>query len=323
MRWGKSMQKIIKFSVLLSIIFILSIIFMGTKISDSIIFIFEEPFLTIGLFIRKLSLLSALGNMVALFLYLCFSFIPLWLLIWMIIKKKTINIDYWFLSSITIFLLWMMYYMINPNLLTEMLPPILSNQIIDGNITVLRIYRVGFVFTLDVLIITYLFVRFYVYQKTSIYKLINVIVYIVVFSVIFRTFYIQFSILINRESTNSFNNLQNIMNFTLQLVSTIIIVSLINLFQQLIRYLELNEVNDQLLDLSKRVSKYAIVSVVVILSSLLINNLYHLLLAKQLEDIQFILTIPMLDLVVVMVMLLITEYIRRTYLIHEENSLTI
>ena len=88
MRWGKSMQKIIKFSVLLSIIFVLLSIFMGTKISDSIIFIFEEPFLTIGLFIRKLSLLSALGNMVALFLYLCFSFIPLWLLIWMIIKKK-------------------------------------------------------------------------------------------------------------------------------------------------------------------------------------------------------------------------------------------
>jgi len=317
------MNKITIFSILLSLCFIILSIFVGKELSNQVIFIFEEPFQLIGYSIRKLSLLGGMGNIFAIFLYLVISLMPIFIFIYIFKKKKIVKIDYIFTPLFSLLLFFIMYYMINPNLLTELLPPVLALQVIEGNLTALRIFRVGLVFTLDIFLIIYLFVRFYVCQKTSIYKLIQIILYMIAFSTVFNTFYIQLSNLLRNFSINPYDNFQSIMNFGFQLASTFIIVYLIVHFQKLVRYLESNEIDSQLIDLSIKISNFAVVSVIVILSKLLISNLYNMVFSKQMQDIKFILSIPMLELMIVMVMLLITEYIKRTYIIHEENALTI
>ncbi|PKK98136.1 MAG: hypothetical protein CVV57_08750 [Tenericutes bacterium HGW-Tenericutes-2] len=317
------MNKITIFSILLSLCFIILSIFIGKELSNQVIFIFEEPFQLLGDSIRKLSLLGGMGNIFAIFLYLAISLIPILILIYIIKRKKIVKIDYIFTPLLSLLLFFIMYYMINPNLLIELLPPVLALQVIEGNLTALRIFRVGLVFTLDIFLIIYLFVRFYVCQKTSIYKLIQIILYMIAFSTVFNTFYIQLSNLLRNFSINPYDNFQSIMNFSFQLVSTFIIVYLIGHFQKLVRYLESNEIDSQLIDLSIKISNFAVVSVIVILLNLLINNVYNMVFSKQMQDIKFILSIPMLELMIVMVMLLITEYIKRTYIIHEENALTI
>ena len=317
------MNKITIFSILLSLCFIILSIFVGKELSNQVIFIFEEPFQLIGYSIRKLSLFGGMGNIFAIFLYLIISLIPIFILIYTFKKKKIVKIDYFFIPLIGLLLFWIMYYMINPNLLIEFLPPVLALQVIEGDLTALRIFRVGLVFTLDIFVIIYLFIRLYVCQKTSIYKLIYIILYALAFSIVFNTFYIQLSSLIRSFSMNPYDNFQSMMNFGFQLVSTSIIIILIVHFQKLVEYLESNEINSQLIDLSTKISNFAVVSVIVILSNLFINNLYNVVFSKQMQDVKFILSIPMLELMIVMVMLLITEYIKRTYLVHEENALTI
>jgi len=323
MKRGNHMNKIAIFSILLSLCFIILSIFVGKELSNQVIFIFEEPFQLIGYSIRKLSLLGGMGNIFAIFLYLIISLIPIFILIYTFKKKKIVKIDYFFIPLISLLLFWMMYYMINPNLLIELLPPVLALQVIEGDLTALKIFRVGLVFTLDIFVVIYLFIRFYVCQKTSIYKLIHIILYALAFSIVLGTFYIQLSSLLRNFSINPYDNFQSIMNFGFQLASASIIIILIVYFQKLVEYIESNKINSQLIDLSTRISNFALVSVVVILSNLFINNLYNMVFSKQMQDIKFILSIPMLELMIVMVMLLITEYIKRTYLVHEENALTI
>src|SRR5690606_252211 len=156
-----------------------------------------------------------------------FSLIPTFIFIYIFKKKKTLKIDYFFIPLLSLLLFFIFYYMINPNLLTELLPPLLALQVIQGDILSLRIFRVGLIFTLDVFIIIYLFVRYYVYQNTSIFKLINLILYILTFLIVFNTFYVQLSSLIRTFSVNPYESFQSIMNFLFQLVSTAIIVIII------------------------------------------------------------------------------------------------
>lgn len=79
--------------------------------------IFTFPFEQIGWALRQLSLSGGVGNLFAIILYVFIGLIPC--IAWLVLKKqgKGCKVDY-FLFPISGFLLFVLYYMINPGLFT-------------------------------------------------------------------------------------------------------------------------------------------------------------------------------------------------------------
>ncbi|MBU1143975.1 MAG: hypothetical protein KKH92_10090 [Firmicutes bacterium] len=317
------MRRITKYTIILSVILFVTSFFLGKESSENILFIFEQPFVFIGKQLRSMSLSGGFGNFTSIFIYILISGIPLWILGFMVWKKKAIRIDYICLPIISISLFFLMYLMINQNLVIEMLPPLLAVLITEGNVAALRIYNVGMILTLDVILLLYIFTRYFLFKKVSIYKLISVILYIIILSILIQTLLIGSNAIWNNETVNRYESAQKWINYLFKLALTFMIVFVLIKFQLMSKHIELNVVDKNLSDLTKKISKLSVVTVFVILSEFLFINIYQIIFSKNMENIRFALSIPMFELFIVMVMLLIAEYVKRTYDIHEENALTI
>ncbi len=78
------------------------------------------PFEQIGMFLRQLSLSGVFGNFVAILLYIFICMVPFGIYVYMRIKKKEKKIDL-LLPMLSLFLFEMIYFMINPGLMPEMI----------------------------------------------------------------------------------------------------------------------------------------------------------------------------------------------------------
>ncbi len=321
--WGIYMRKITKYSIALAILFLILGFWIGKDLSSNIIFIFEQPYVFIGEQMRAMSLQGGFSNFFSIFVYILFSGIPLIILLLMVLKKKAIHVDFIFLPVITIALFLIMYLMVNQNLLVEMMPPVLAIHVIDGDVTALRIYNTGIILTFDAILLLYLFTRFFIFKKISIFKLINVILYVFITTLLIETFLMGTSMIISSDTVNPYDKTQEILNYFFNVVSSVIIVVILGNFQRLSTQLESNAIDLNMISLTKKISKLSLLSIFVIFSSFFIINTYQIIFSQKMFNIGFILDIPLLESFIVMVMLLITEYVKRTFDIHEENALTI
>lgn len=82
--------------------------------------IFAFPFEQIGKGLRMLSLSGAVGNIIAIVLYVLLSMLPFGIYVYMRIRKKEKKID-WILPLLSCFLFEMIYLMVNPGLIPEMI----------------------------------------------------------------------------------------------------------------------------------------------------------------------------------------------------------
>ena len=317
------MTKITKYTITVSVILFVTSFFLGKESSENILLIFEQPFVFIGKQLRSMSLSGGFGNLIAIVFYVFISSIPLWILGYFFFKKKVIKVDYILLPILSIALFMVIYLMINQNLVIEMLPPVLAIPVIDGDLAALRIYNVGIIMTFYTLLLLYLFARYFIFKKVSIYKLVNVILYLLIFTILLKTILIDTSILMNSETSNHYDTAQEILNYFFKLASTAIIVFILINFQLLSKHLELKVIDTNLFQLTKMISKFSLISIFVIISQYLVINLYQIAFSSEMYNIGFILSVPIFELLLVMIMLLITEYMKRTYDIYEENALTI
>lgn len=317
------MTKITKYTIIVSVILFVTSFLIGKGLSENIIFIFEQPYVFIGSILRNLSLSGVFGNLIAILLYILISGIPLWILGYLVLNKKVIRIDYIFLPIITISLFALMYLMINQNFVIEMLPPILTIPVLDGDLAALRIYNVGIVMTFYALLLIYSFIKFFLFNKVSIYKLVNFIIYLILFVVLSKTLLFETSIVMNSEPMNSYDTAQMILSYLLQIASASIISFILIHFHELSLHLSYKVIDLNLVQLTKKISKLSLLGIVVIFSGFLIINLFQIIFSNRMLNIGFTLNIPIFELLLVMVMLLITEYIKQTYDIHEDNALTI
>lgn len=317
------MKKTIIFSSLVSICFILISLIFGHDLIITSVFAFTQPFSTIGQLLRDLSLLQGIYNALAIIAYILISIVPLYFMGFLLWKKKTIKIDFIFLPILSIMLFGLLYVMINWNIIIEMLPSLLRANTGDILEQVVNIFKFGLAVTFDALILLYLFIRYFIIKTTPIHLLIDAILIMLIFVILQSVFLIELSSLLNSLSINNYDNVHLILTYLLNVASSVIVVILLIYFYKLSRQLSIIDMSEKLIEDTKKILKLSVISVIIIFAGLLTTNIYQIIFSGSLQDIRFVLNIPIFELTITMVMMLISEYMIRTYEVHEENALTI
>lgn len=111
-------QKTLRTILVLEALFCIVMAFMRSALAENATSIMAFPFGQIATLLRSLSLSGSVGNIAAIILYVALSLIPLLVLLILRRRQHGIHPEDWLLLVLSVLHFVIMYYMINPGLLT-------------------------------------------------------------------------------------------------------------------------------------------------------------------------------------------------------------
>lgn len=287
------------------------------------------PFEQIGMGIRVLSLSGVVGNLIAIVLYVTISLLPCLAYLILRKKEKACKID-WMLPALSILLLIVNYYMINPGLLKENVPGTGKWMLGSGVYAVLT---------------GYLILRFVQKSASASVKKLqkNILLllgcsnFVFVYAVFGQEFGKLVTAILEVQSANTGFGWEmgiesqmtdlGITYFVLAIqffgnaLPYLLDIVIIFFAIDMIRAFEVNRYSEQAMTATNRladVCKKALVLTVIVQIAV---NILQILFYKMLYQINLTITIPLLSILFVMVALLYAKYLKEDQKLKQENDL--
>lgn len=287
------------------------------------------PLEQIGWGLRQLSLSGAIGNVCAIIIYLLVSFIPCGVF-WILKKKGKYQKTDYLLLALSIMLLFMLYYMINPGLLPASM--LGSGKILLGG-------------TFYSLLVAYLVFRIVIQNKTedlqALQKGLRTVLYIVLvlfaWSAIAECFIHLPLAIKNLQEGNSvagdsfFYGVPDLTSTYVFLVLQSVVSALPNGISVVVVYFCIKVLEELLLDLYspkaillvKKVTVLCRKSLLVIVAASVLLNIAQLLFADLLYQIHIMVNIPIFAILFLLVIHVMARYIEENQKLKQDNDLFI
>ncbi len=285
----------------------------------------------LALLLRKMSLSSSLGNVSAIIIYIVFCSIPLIILAFLKIKKRSEKIDN-LLIVISILLFTSIYLMINPNVMqtNTQLPFEFRNIILTSlNITA---------------VISYLILKLLKNSaNNNRLKLLKSLKYLLIFVSILITyglFAIMFKALLNSfnsvnqasnmmlmpnnfnsNSDKTFNYIIIVIAFSLKILPYIIDLKITFAIMDLIDYRMIDKYSKKSLQANNKLSKLAKRGLSSIVMMMIALSIFSLFLIKRLQFIGFSLDIPIFAILFAIASLILANLLKENQELKDENDL--
>ena len=287
------------------------------------------PLEQIGWGLRQLSLSGAIGNICAIIIYLLVSFIPCGVF-WILKKKGKYQKTDYMLLALSIMLLFVLYYMINPGLLPASM--LGSGKVLLGG-------------TFYSLLVAYLVFRIVIQNKTedlqALQKGLRTVLYIVLvlfaWSAIAECFVHLPLAIKNLQEGNSvagdsfFYGVPDLTSTYVFLVLQSVVSALPNGISVVVVYFCIKVLEELLLDLYspkaillvKKVTVLCRKSLLVIVAASVLLNIAQLLFADLLYQIHITVNIPIFAILFLLVIHVMARYIEENQKLKQDNDLFI
>lgn len=290
--------------------------------------IMSFPLEQIGWGLRQLSLSGAVGNVFAIIIYLGIGAIPCGIFFWLRSKKKDCKVDY-LLLLLSVMLLVVLYYMINPGLLAVSM--LGSGKIFMGG-------------TFYSVLVGYLVLRFILKKQTtdleSLQKSLRIVL---VFVMILFAWSVVAECAVNLpaaiQSVREGNSVsdtfffeapdltmtyvilvfQSAVNALPNGLCAVVIFFCIKTLDELLQ----NSESEKAVEMVKKITVFCKKSLVVVVVSGMMCNLAQILLSSQLYYMHISVNIPVFAIVFMLVIHIMARYIEENQKLKEDNSLFI
>jgi hypothetical protein len=293
-------------------------------------FLFSIPFEWIGTGLRYLSLWSTFGNVIAIFVYIFLSLLPL---IYLLRKRKKIGLTKAdaLLPIISIYSFYMLYEFINPGLMIDRVPEIMADA------SSLPFVKMTLVIVFYSLCIGYLILR--LAGTLSMSNIDNRFSYLclglqrilILVSVIYTFFLGYFYIfealknLSKYEAENSalINLLFTVVKYILEslpiLFTILILIAAVNLLKEMIG----NHMQEEEIIAANQMGRISRHTVYITVMSNITINIIQFLLSNQLNDTMYNLELSLFPLIIAFFAMILSGYFKQTKDLHEDNEMII
>lgn len=282
--------------------------------------------LAIGL--RKLSFLGSIANIFAWVIFILVCSIPIIILIVKIIKKK-FAVEDSLLIVISLIMAPALYYMININtMVSQMIIPMEENESLYCILGAM-IYSViaGYVLIKVVR-------KFAKANKNQLKGYFNNVLFVVNAILVLASFGIYLNELVKKLDTYPDNILgmyENltitkaflIMEYAMDVIIYLIVIGIIILVQGLIEKIDLDSISEEVVKRAKLISKFCVGTIVIHgILNILYNGLQFVFI-KKLFAVKGVVSVPIVIVLVMLIIMLFTQFILDAKSIKEENDMFI
>lgn len=284
--------------------------------------VFTFPFEQIGWGLRQLSLSGAVGNIVAIIVFVLIGFIPYAVFMWLKKKGTACKVD-WMLPALSVCLFIVLYFMINPGLIATPIPG--EVQALLGS-------------TFYSVLVGYLVLR--VLEKSaladtkSLQKGLCVLLYIVM--LLFAYVVVEeliFSLPAKIQAVREVNTADNVdltMTYIFLVLQSAInvlpyVLDIVVLFVAVKTLKELlaDAYSDATVRAVKRIADVCTKTLTIIVVASMGFNILQLVFRNSLQQIHISVTIPILSILLVVVILMVARYVQENQKLKQDNDLFI
>jgi hypothetical protein len=295
--------------------------------AEAVFGVISTPFVEIGGWLRTLSLSGSFGNVVAILIYGAISLCPMLFFLWRVMKKK-FHIEDFLLLVMSAILFFMMYYMINPDLLTNLFA---FEEFSSMGKTVLSIcfYSV----LTGYLILTLL--RGVTRNKTfGMLDWLQLLLALIAIVLVFSVFYLNVidvratiqdvkssnpePIILLAATTNFI-----VIRYVLRQFPVILSIGLLLLAIKLAAALKQDKYGEEMVRVAGRLGGLCKVTVVTTVICSIAVNLLQLLFSRSLLNYDFSAQVPVTSLVLTLILLVLAQYFADSSKLHQDNQLYI
>ena len=298
---------------------ILSIIMLFVLNAKSSLEIMYYPFNIIGDNLRKLSLSSSVGNLVAILIYIMISAIPGSICFYKYKKGKNTNVDS-ILIGLSVYLLYAIYQFINPMELYSLLPEEFygtSEFITMGKLSISMMFYIIIISYFVLLSLTSLSCEEENNKKKSLKSLQIILTLFLVSDIIMIFYFGTFNVL---SEMNKPQFVFYIIKYTLTVAPLIMSMTVIFTGIKLINDFRENQYGENVIENIRKIYEYGKTTVYLsVISSLLINGL-QLILTSSISEINMFLSIPFVPLIVAFVWIILCKYFQENKDLYEDNN---
>jgi len=293
--------------------------------SDSTLFdLFSFPFAQVSGLLRLMSLASPTGNIVAILLYGLIGLAPLLALLWRG-KKRKAGIEDSLLVIVSALLFFVMYVMVNPVLISEHFVDLSLGKAVLGGI--LYSVLIGY-FILRLL-------RRVNNSKTSeILGWMQLFLALIAAVLVLSVFYLGVAGLADTiQEVKSANtdpsvslaatNVLIIIRFFLQQIPNVLSIGLLLLAIELAGALRKEKFGKETVKLAGRLGTFCKLTVAVTVISTIVSNLIQVIFSRSLLNSGFTVDIPLSAVVLMLILLVLTQYFDDSSKLKEDNQLII
>lgn len=285
--------------------------------------VLRSPFELIGKVLRYLSLSGATGNVIAIILYAIVCLLPVAATAYML-KIKKAKWEEILLALLSALLFWSIYMFINPGKIVNM----------DGIIISVDTYKDEMVLTMISVIVLYWVVKiirtFDNMKEKQFVRALKIASAIALICIVACIWFIGFSDLLTNIDKAIENNMY-VVNTGVVLVLKYMAVQLPNVCMFIIICHLLNVaglinegfINKNVLEEVNKISVICRKSIITILFAGMVVNIIQLMVAGNISIADFNVTVPVFDILLIIVLLIITRMIAESYEIKEDNDLFI
>ncbi len=296
---------------------LLSLIMLFVLNAKSSLEIMYYPFNIVGDSLRKLSLSSRVGNVLAILIYILICSIPS--IIYFYKFKKNKKIDY-ILIGTSLYLLYAIYQFINPMDLYSLIPEEFygtSEFITMGKLSVAMMFYIIIISYFVLLSLTSLSVE-EEHNKGKSLKSLQIILTLFLVSDVIMIFYFGFFNVLSEINKPQF--LFYIIKYLLTVDPIIMSMAVIFTGIKLINDFGENQYGENVIANIRKIYEYGKITVYLsVLSSLFINGL-QLLLSSSINEINMFLSIPFVPLIVAFVGIILCKYFQESKDLYDDNN---
>ncbi len=285
------------------------------------------PFEQIGIGLRMLSFSGDIGNIAAVILYLCLCLLPVFYFIFRTMKHKT-HIEDALLILLSILLFAVIYMMINPSDIAKHFG---TKEFISMNKSLLGLV----VYSVIIGYFIFRALRMIMYSTTkSMLNSLNILLSVICIGLTFYIFcsgFWYFLLALDYLSTGYavieqglsisyiFLVLQYIINILPYVLNIVIIIPGFELIEEL----KDNPYGEKVGISAKKISNLCKISIIVIILTQIILNLFQLILGLNLRFSNYTLSIPLPSVVFVLVAMILSRYFEETKKIKDDSDMII
>lgn len=286
---------------------------------ESSLYIMSYPFDLMGNGLRKLSLSSTVGNIIALLIYILICLIPVLIYLYKYKKETNKEVDV-ILIGLSAYLFYAIYQFINPMELYSLLPEEFYGSggfISAGKLSVSMMFYIIVISYLILLSLTSLSVEERVNNKKAL-KSLQIIFVLLLVSDIVLIFYFGMFDLLSKLNKSGF--LFYIMKYILSVAPMIMSMIVMFVGIKLINDFRENQYGEDVVEGIKNIYEYSKTTVhLSVVSSLLINGM-QLLLSSAINDVNMFLNIPFVPLIVAFVGIILCRYFKESKDLYDDNN---
>ncbi|MDO5519079.1 MAG: hypothetical protein Q4G58_01165 [bacterium] len=285
------------------------------------------PFELLGKGLRAMSLSSSVGNVGAVLLYVLICLLPLLLYIPNIIKKRKIQSIHWMLVLLSAYLFFSLYYFINP----EFIPELFHQGFGETGIQQIGKYTLSLLFYL--LLASYIMIKCLKnmeqgQQESGLVRHLQNLLTILTYGYTAFLTVVESMNLIEivtrkvaqgKEMTKGYYFIIECLNMLPSVFLILLLVKAVALLAQLRK----EQYSEDTVETAKALSWAGKITVYITLISCISGNLLQLVLASNLSNVKFTMTVPIFPLVIAYVSMLLANYFKTSNELYEDKQMII